>query len=433
MIILVFICTLAAQIAYTSNILPLKIVVTAALVIYGIRLDTEGLLYLLLLVMPANKIFGFGDVSVNVILVVLFFLWYVMIKGRKIPTFLVSFAIFYMLYSFAFVFYYESYDEVLTTFKTICSISFLYIALTDDKIEMPKLLKNSAIFSCLGLGLNAAAVIFVRGFSADSRLSFSNKSHANVLANVCTFCLALVVILYNNKNIKHIKLAYLFMFMAAFVGIQTHSRSFYIAFVIIMLWMVIPTKKADLSRKAVALLVIIVLIAGAVYLYLYSDSGIAEVLRNGINRVLYPSHNDISNGRTELWGQYIDAWKNNPGKFYLGVGNDYTRLGVIALAHNMMFETLSAWGLLGTIGIIAFYVCCLISIARKLKKRYVFSGVYNLLPLLIVISSGMFSHTFIAHNTTMMIFLSVACMYYVPIDSNKGHLIAKKKQNSPQN
>ena len=223
------------------------------------------------------------------------------------------------------------------------------------------------------------------------------------------------------------------MFMAAFVGIQTHSRSFYIAFVIIMLWMVIPTKKADLSRKAVALLVIIVLIAGAVYLYLYSDSGIAEVLRNGINRVLYPSHNDISNGRTELWGQYIDAWKNNPGKFYLGAGNDYTRLGVIALAHNMMFETLSAWGLLGTIGIIAFYVCCLISIARKLKKRYVFSGVYNLLPLLIVISSGMFSPTFIAHHTTMMIFLSVACMYYVQIDSNKGHLIAKKKQNSPQN
>ena len=127
---------------------------------------------------------------------------------------------------------------------------------------------------------------------------------------------------------------------------------------------------------------------------------------------------DITNGRADLLTGYFDSLFNDPVSLFFGAGLQtyHNILGKnvdYISSHNATQEVILAWGLLGLIAVVVWFVslvrCRGIANQKGGKMR-------SLLPLFILILMVQSTRMFRTYNSIFLIGISLFCINY----SNKG-------------
>ena len=409
-LIILFIVTAMAQASEGYNIELLNYLAVGIILFYCLTADEETILYMLMYLMPANRLFGIGGFSVNLLILLMFFLKGIIINRSKVNKRFVFLSLLFFVYTIMYVWQYHSYQEVLQSIKTFIVLFFCVAMFNSEKYDLGRLYKYSVVFLALGIVSNFLIAIIVNPVIFDvRRLIISNDSNPNALAIVVSYALAQVVILLNSKHIKNPKGIVIISVVLCLIGLYTQSRTFVANFVIILLWLLLPWFKTPFY-KSLKRIVIVIFIFTGLFLLFNSSFQISDQLRVVIDRIIDPSRGDITSGRTEIWSQYIAAFKDSPRILLFGVGMDYTRLGIYMMAHNMWIEQITNFGIFGTLLVIMLYVSAAKAMLKKSSFKNKYSGAFNLLPLVVVFASGMFSHSFMALNITIQLFFGIATL-----------------------
>lgn len=254
----------------------------------------------------------------------------------------------------------------------------------------------SAIFA---LALNPSTIM------ESSRFGLSDSGQ-NVLGIVCAaMAVHLFLLMTNGIGRKTVGL----MIGVIVIGLFTGSRSFLLALAIgIGFIVLIDVFKFDI--KKIGKLCFFVLIIGAAGWVIISNS---EVLMNFAEKMIYRinklSNQDVSNGRFELWDQYITVFFEHPEYFLFGgLGIGQFQIGFVA--HNMIIEQIASVGVVGSLLFIALYLDVYFDIARACGARVVVFSDF-VVPLLSLMAASMVSHTLLGVPQTMLLLLSGIALF----------------------
>ena len=79
---------------------------------------------------------------------------------------------------------------------------------------------------------------------------------------------------------------------------------------------------------------------------------------------------DMTNGRTEIWGRIVDTLTADFRAFFFGYGvRYYAEITGGSSAHNMFFEVLASWGVLG-VGILFCFNACSVRFQMRQTERF---------------------------------------------------------------
>ncbi len=405
---------LIAQICEVYNISSLKFVGAFLIIIYSFFVDEQTTLYILMFIMPTNRLFTFWGISVNLMVIVIFFIKYFSGKNKRHSELLFSCLIFF-IYTIFYFYRFSSASEMLQAIKTFMLLFFCLEIFSKKSEELLDLYKNAVMFLSIGLTSQVfVSVITNPNIQALKRLALSNDSNSNALAIICSYAIAQIVTMWNSKHINNENYLFILFVLISLIGIYTQSRIFIISFIISMAWLMLPGCKKYFSKISKGWAVVFLIAVGIYYFLFISDGVISEKMWGAINRILDPSRGDVTNGRIEIWQYYIGIFKSDITILLFGVGNEYNRVGIPIMAHNALIEQISAFGLVGSFFVFISYLKVSRLIIKKLLYNYSFSGYYNILPILIVLSSGMFSHSFMSINATLQIFLGIFTLFIVP-------------------
>lgn len=405
---------LIAQISEAFNIPILKLAGAALIVLYGIFADEQTILYMLMFIMPTNRLFTFWGISVNLVVLAIFYVKYFTGKDKNNSKLLLSCLIFF-LYTVNYFFRFSSASEMLEAVKNFMLLFFCLEIFTKRSEKLLDLYKNSVMFLSVGLISQVLlSVIANPSIQALNRLAISNSSNSNALAIICSYSIAQIIIMWNSKYIAKKNNLFVLFVLIALIGLYTQSRTFLIIFVICLAWLILPRLRKYFPETIKGWTVVFLVAIGIYYFLNISNGLISERMWGAINRFLEPPRGDMSNGRIEIWNLYIEKFINDITVLLFGVGSNYNRMGIPMMAHNAIIEQIATFGLVGSFFVLICYWKVARLVIKKLLESYSFSGFYNILPILVVFLSGMFSHSFMSINSTIQIFLGISTMFITP-------------------
>ncbi len=164
-------------------------------------------------------------------------------------------------------------------------------------------------------------------------------------------------------------------------GAMTISRSFYLGLLVTLASVVIFKSSKNKHIKRIILFFCIF----TIILLLFSESDIVSKILSNLQFRMDSGVRAGSEGRTDIWISCIEYLLTNPLYFLFGMGStNYINIGSIngklfsAGAHNLFFDFLMSWGIIGLLGIIVF----LVYIYKSQKKRNVEFTKQSIIPLI---------------------------------------------------
>jgi O-antigen ligase len=231
--------------------------------------------------------------------------------------------------------------------------------------------------------------------SSLTRFSGGEYNEPNYVGTIASYCLAIGILLRGKKlGVKgYYFICAIFILLAA--GFFTQSRSFLLSLALVVLFGVIVEFKRRPFMISIVL-VVFVNMAGVLYLKLSEN-----VLFNSISsRVLDPKGGDVSGGRLDLWGYYLNRLVENEYDLLFGVGNDAMNLfGFEQVAHNFFIEDLVTTGAVGVLFIYTF----LYFIAKDFYNLG--GGIGKFLPLFLLLLNSFTLHSFLGIGGLIPLFI----------------------------
>lgn len=118
---------------------------------------------------------------------------------------------------------------------------------------------------------------------------------------------------------------------------------------------------------------------------------------------------DVSNGRFDLWEQYITIFNEHPVYFWLG-GLGMGEFGLQYVAHNMIIEQIASYGVVGSVFIFAMYASAVFAI-KMFSNCDLKILSFSIVPLAVFLGSSMVSHTILGIPQTTMLFLCIFSLF----------------------
>lgn len=204
--------------------------------------------------------------------------------------------------------------------------------------------------------------------------------NANQLAGMFAIAGAIIIGAMDQKRIPAL-LAFPLLGYSLFIVIMTRSRTgllMMLLLVLIYYWVIVFHRKKFL-RGTLTLLAIVLLVV----LVLNAFPGAVDAV---VDR--FTDQEDITNGRSDLFGRYLEAWSDDPWCFFFGYGiGSYSNVvDIWEVPHNAITDILISWGLAGLVLIL--YVLFLQAGAgvKGVEKRH---RLLALLPAIIAILVSM--------------------------------------------
>lgn len=241
-----------------------------------------------------------------------------------------------------------------------------------------------------GMAINNGAEMFFSGHY--SYLRFAGLVGDSVFFGALLLVLisANMVLLLANSQKPFLRL-FLIVNMAI-LGSLTYSKTFYggcIIELILFFWFWLSRKKGNVKAFFVTVIAIGLVIAG-LSLWISTGTGnAATIMRQRM------SASDLSTGRLVAWAYYINLWLHDWTIIFKGIGfTEYAARRTFAgythsvmYAHNILIESITAFGLLETVAILVGMGGAL---RRFLKQR---AKLFWLLPaFMLFVVFGMISH-----------------------------------------
>lgn len=250
-----------------------------------------------------------------------------------------------------------------------------------------------------------------RTFTEDAD-SMQTTYNANQLAGMMAISFTTVLVAMDRKMLTPI-LGVPVMLWAVLVMLMTRSRTAVLVLAIVLLiyyWVMIVRRKKILQG---ILLLLAMLGIGAWLLNTFP--GIVEAV---VER--FTDQEDITNGRTDLFAEYIQAWMDSTWCFFFGFGiGSYKNMVTIdGVPHNMLADILICWGIAGmALIVMTLFMMYRRGISRVPKKQRIMAA----LPAAVALITAMGGQYLTTHFPHMRLcFLLLAAGAFAPT-SKKGN------------
>ena len=232
----------------------------------------------------------------------------------------------------------------------------------------------------------------------------------NQLAIMQTVSASLVFLLMHKKELPKLIGIIMLVPMAAIV-LFTKSRTGTLMFVALMavyfLYIVLSRKRFFLGL-AVA--------AGAVLLFTVLQIYFPVAMQGLLGR--FSGQKDITNGRGDLFVQYMNAWTDDPWCFFFGYGkvSFYDVVDIWQSPHNILTDILISYGLVGLISICTQWWLLIWCSFRKIPKQMRFFAFLPAILALIVDIAGQYITTGYPHVRLCALLLLAALFAETPAE-----------------
>ena len=326
------------------------------------------------------------------------------LSEKKVPKNVFLMAGLHVLFGLTIVMRYDSITYgIVFPIKMMSVLMFYYYNATDLRMDHSRveLKRFCSIWGIsYGLGIIAALGTSVVVLADSGRLNVA-KNDPNMLAVEAVFVLAYIMVIYFEENSISNLMFYILVALMSGVCLLSGSRMG----IILLAGTVVFTVCVKLKhiRKTMPLLFLL-LICGLFFVYSsFGNSMIDTLLARSASMV---ERGDISNGRFEIWREYIDVLNKNPICWLLGMG-DFSFEGLTMQAHNVLLEDLSAYGIIGMLTVYPLYILIICSIKQGLQGGVQRKGRRNIflwLPFLVPIVGSVVLHSLTnVINTTMLL------------------------------
>lgn len=416
---------------YSSSVfgyIGLAVMIAALFVV-----DNDNHMYLFIAVVGGNRLFSFMGVPLlNVVTAVYFLEKYLFAgayKKKKIDAGII--APFIVMVIFCLRFFIE--DGSLRMEMIFAKIFLTFVILLDaiQECKTTGELKDKVFLIGIyfSIGMFIACIIPLAIFMAQgntSRFSMSEKSGENPLAVLLGVGIAfdMVLVMENRSRIVNI-LMLLMVLPMIYVGVLTQSRSFIFIFLMILAWVAVFGLLNKKTRKTVLIVGIILAVVSVLFWKFGGNIGFHKTIESCVDRIVNPKNDDISNGRTAIWGVYMDSFLTDKKIMFFGSSSSAFGGERKTMAHNMFIEVIYSYGIIGTAIIIWIYGAFI----RKLYVNFKRLGcgrinLFGMLPLLMMIAGGMGSHSFMGTQPIVEMFFGLCTMF-----CSDFKIIQKEKKN----
>ena len=257
-----------------------------------------------------------------------------------------------------------------------------------------------------------------------SYLRFAGLVGDSVVYAGMTFTLIalnLVVLLATGRNGR---LRLFIVMPLVLCGILTYSKTFYLGLfveTVFFLWFWLGRKFGKKPAIFITLIILPLIAAGAFLWITTGTDSAAIIMRQRM------AANDLSTGRLTAWAYYIDVWLHNWTIIFKGIGfSEYAKSRAFAgythsvkYAHNILIESVTAFGLLETIALLVGVGYAFISFLRKK------ADLFWLIPaFMLFVVFGMTSH---GHFESFYYFF-VLLVVTIPEEKVREAIIASRQR-----
>jgi O-antigen ligase len=228
----------------------------------------------------------------------------------------------------------------------------------------------------------------------------------NMLAIEIVFAISIYIVFLIKYSLKKTQNILLILMLCALVFLTGSRMGFLLLLMVIFLSFVFSLRY--LKKWTIFFTI------GLISLMIFFSTDLARnTLEFFIQRnVALISQNDISNGRLDIWINYINIFNANKVLWLVGLGS-YTYYGIEMMAHNFLIEDISSYGIIGVILIYLSYIVLFNKLFLNVKKynknqfylkRYSFIVI---VPLLVPIIGGITLHGLTNIPNILMIFIGI--------------------------
>lgn len=290
--------------------------------------------------------------------------------------------------------------SLILPIKTIIVLYFIYITFIYKKDDIRYELVEFISYGCIITTLVMLAINPMSLFE-NSRMSFTSSGQ-NVLGIICG-AIAVVYILRFSNNKKIYGKDIIILISILLIGFLTGSRTFLvevgIGIGLISIFMLCHPQKAN-----ILVIFCLFIFIGLSFFYIISNSSLlSEFLDSTIYRFNKLESNDISNGRFDIWDQYILFFSNHIEYLLFG-GVNFGNSNIDMVAHNMILEQLASIGLVGSLIVFALYRNVFLEIKHRLNLKYKIN-LMTLAPLISFLTASMAAHSLLGLPQTVILFI----------------------------
>lgn len=368
-------------------------------------LPQRALMPFMLCMIAPNRLLTYGPISAPTIIMLVGLLKKLNICRCQPKKFFLSAA---SLIGYTVVTMFIGESMVLDAIKII--VVLLFFILYTECEDIQSFYVKYVLFCSMGCLMSAGIAIMINPSSISDAGRFTvSGSGENVLGILCAImAINILVIVLNNKVNKKIVCLSIAALLCA-IGFLTGSRSFLLAIAMGIVGIIVMLI-IKLEMKKLFKIGLIIVVAAIAALFVFKSS---NFINNYWNQIMYRITKlqgvDVSNGRYDLWNQYVEIFKEHPVYLWLG-GLGVGEYGLQYVAHNMIIEQIASFGIVGSIIILALYAS-VISIIGSYSCSYIKLFTFSIIPLVVLLGSSMVSHTLLGIPQTTMLFICVFALF----------------------
>lgn len=361
--------------------------------------DKEKIFYTFCFYLASNRVMTLVNVSILILIIVCFFVCKLLYGKLLLNKGFVYLSILLIIYAMQYIFRSEG-KVFLDTIKIILTLFFFIEISKTSNIEI-----YEKGIRYIAFGIVCTTIISwlfnLSDLTTDIRFGLTDSGE-NVLGIICliTGVHLFIMKLRNTKSVNFALIMCLF-----FIGFLTGSRTFIIGLVLGMIFIVITVFFSKGKVNKMRMLVLLVFMLILLLFLLYFSDGFATKFEYFLSRIINPKNNDITNGRDDLWQLTIQNLLNNKFFLWFGAGSNIN-LGVDMVAHNMILEELTVYGIIGTVLYTILYIYSYFIIRIKCFMNFQIS-IIGMIPMILIFVTGMFSHTLLGIPQSTLLFLSI--------------------------
>lgn len=407
----VLFCSVAILLAQISdNMNSIAFMVISYILVSAVSLicTPECLFGMNLFLLADNNILDLGGISIQLLIMLIYILRFIFFRKRTpfFKTILSGTVI--SLYSFLYVSLGIVY--ALQGLKLALMIVYLTEFLSDTYALTREEYENYLAYAVEGLLISVVAAVIVNpSMLLSARIALSSDSNWNLLGILAGLLFVHSFVMCFDQR-KRGSVYVVYSILTAACALISTSRTALLVCAIGIVWVIFfINKKRTLLRKLLiifAICVFLVLLIQGVIQISYVDKL--------VDRIINPRRGDISNGRFVLWSGYIDYLLAHKSVLLLGYGKTLIE-GITSgtsvaskMAHNIVIEQFTMYGILGTAVVYTLYRTSVWHIILSAKKevRFQFKWKYAI-TIILVFVAGMFSHIITSVLVTMELYFGL--------------------------
>lgn len=371
---------------------------------------TESALLYIALVVPSTRSMEIVGVSVAVWVCLLYLIKKIFVnKGSFHMEILIPMGV-YLIYCLQF---YYRFDSVMYGFlqplKMLIVLFFLYEYAIDGKSYINKASKISKILFVWLSGAVLALLPVLMTTNVVGRIqAFNNDSNILSVQTVFILSCASVLLMKNNKGMSFFSYTVVVVVSMAICLICGSRNGFLLLLILFASMIVLNLNDKRFVKSVVILVTIILLITIAL------NTSFVQMYISGIQHRLdlLEQSGNVSNGRYDIWNEYISVFNNSIWLWFLGLGT-YSNYGLAYMAHNMFIEDISNYGIIGMLILYYAYARIFFTVYKvnmSVRNCVGRPRLFGVIPFIIPLVGGLTLHSMTSLPNTLMLYIGVAMM-----------------------